>query len=63
MQHVAKLDEQQVHFGEDLCPGPDVVEKRLEGFEATPDLSKREIGRAAVGEGLNADAKQEVEAV
>ena len=63
MQHVAQLDQQQVHFGENLCPGPHVVEKRLKGPEATPDLSKREVGRAAVGEGLNADAKQEVEPV
>lgn len=63
MQHVAQLDQQQVHFGENLRPGPDVVEKRLEGPQATPDLAQREIGRAAVGESLDADAKQEVEAV
>ena len=63
MQHVAELDKQQVHLGENLCSGPHVVEERLERFEATSHLSKREIGRAAVRKGLNADAKQEVEAV
>ena len=63
MQHVAQLDEQQVYFGQHLCPGPNVIEKRLKGPQTAPDLFHREVGRAAVGERLDADAEQQVEAI